>query len=405
MDRGPHPLSRLAALVLSLALVTVAAARATADVDTHIAAAYAAAYNLDQGEAMTSARAAVAADPSASRAHRALASIVWLQTLFVRGAVTVDHYMGGITRQTLNLPKPPPDLEHQFRESAARAVATAEDARRRNPKDLAALHDLGTAYGLQASWVASIDGRIMSAFGIARKAFDAEEEVLASDPNRHGAGTVVGSYRYAVASLGPTSRLVAYIAGFGGDKAKAFSLLESARRFGDARFEAATALVLIYSREGRHREAYGLLRQMTAEYPRNRVLVLEEGSAAIRAGLAREADAILTRGLSALDRDYRNKMPGERALWLYKRGLARLNQNHLTEAAADFSAAMSSHPEPWVTGRLHLEFGKLADLGARRDDAVARYRLARDTAKAAHDPINVAEAERLLRRPFVMGRG
>jgi hypothetical protein len=97
-------------------------------------------------------------------------------------------------------------------------------------------------------------------------------------------------------------------------------------------------------------------------------------------------------------------MPGERALWLYKRGLARLNQNRPTEAAADFSAAIAALPEPWVAGRLHLEFGKLADMAGRRADALARYRLARDAARAANDPANLNQANLYLRRPFVMGK-
>jgi tetratricopeptide (TPR) repeat protein len=379
-------------------------ARATVNVDTHLAAAFGAAYNLDHDSARASAAAAVAAGPEMSQAHRALASVVWLETLFSRGALTVDHYLGDVAGASLSLPKPPASLETTFHGSIGRAIATAEAARRRNWADVRALHDLGTAYALQASWVASVEGRLMSAFGIARRAFDAEEEVLERDPSRAGAGAVVGAYRYAVANMGLTSRMLAYLAGFGGDRAKAISLLEAAGRAGDARVEARTILVVIHSREGRHREAYTLLGQLAAEFPRNRVFVLEQGAAAIRAGLAREADAILTRGLAGLDRDSRRRMPGERALWLYKRGLARLNQNRQTEAAADFSAAMTSVPQHWVAGRLHLEIGKLADLAGRRTDAVARYRLARDVARAANDPAGVVAAERLLKRPFLMGR-
>jgi tetratricopeptide (TPR) repeat protein len=398
----PHLLFGLAALVAIT--VVPSPVRATNDVETHIAAAFSSAYNLDQDAALASARAAVASGPDVSRAHRTLASIVWLQALFTRGAVTVDHYMGGLTRSTLNLPKPPADLETIFRDATTRAIAAAEAARRRNPRDVSALHDLGAAYGLQASWTASVEGSVMGAFGIARRAYDAEEEVLERDPARTGAGTVVGTYRYAVASLGLTSRMFAYLAGFGGDKNKAMALLEAASRSGDARFEARTALVLIYSREGRHKAAYDLLGQMSADYPRNRILVLERGAAAIRAGLAREADGLLTRGFAMFEEDPRRKIPGERALWLYKRGLARLNQNKPTEAALDFTAAMAAHPEPWVAGRLQLEFGKLADMAGRRADALTRYRVARDTARTANDPANYNDAILYLRKPFVMGR-
>jgi tetratricopeptide (TPR) repeat protein len=311
--------------------------------------------------------------------------------------------MGGLTKSQIILPKPPADIDAEFRRAVTRAIELADAAHRRDRRDLTALHDLGTAQGLQASWTASVEGRVMAAFGAARKAFDAEETVLNRDPRNVGAGTVVGTYRYAVASLGIASRMVAYLAGFGGDKTRAMTLLESAGRRGDSRFEARTALVLIYSREGRHGEAYALLGQMAAEYPRNRILVLEQAAAAIRAGRAPEAEALLTRGLSALDQDSRRKIPGERALWLYKRGLARLNQNHQETAAADFTSALGSAPEPWVHGRIHLELGKLADLAGQRTAALARYRTARDMGRSANDPLGVADADRLLRRPFSMG--
>jgi hypothetical protein len=78
------------------------------------------------------------------------------------------------------------------------------------------------------------------------------------------------------------------------------------------------------------------------------LFVLEQGAAAIRAGRAAEAEAILTRGLVALDADTRPKLPGERALWFYKRGLARLNQNHPPDATVDLRAALSSSPQAWV---------------------------------------------------------
>lgn len=398
------PLARACAVALVVAtmLATSVAGQNSADTttDARITTAFTAAYNLDQDAALDGARAAVAADPTASRAHRALATVLWLRALFLRGAVTVDHYMGGLTKSQIVLPKPPVEIETEFHQAVTRAIELAEAARRARPGDLGATHDLGAAYGLQASWTASVDGRVMSAFSSARKAFDAEETVLTRDPRRTSAGTVVGTYRYAVASLGLTSRMVAYIAGFGGDKAKAISLLESASRGGDSRFEARTALVLIYSREGRHQDAAHLLSQMAAEYPRNRILQLEHAAACIRAGRSPEADAILTRGLSSLDQDTRRKIPGERALWLYKRGLARLNQNHLADARHDLDAALGSGPEPWVQGRIHLELGKLSDLAGARSEAVAAYRTAQGFSRKANDPIALSEAERLARRPF-----
>jgi tetratricopeptide (TPR) repeat protein len=180
-------------------------------------------------------------------------------------------------------------------------------------------------------------------------------------------------------------------------------LLEAASVAGaSTHVEASTALTLIYSREGRHADAVNVLRGLATEFPRNRLFVLEQGAAAIRAGKAADADVILTNGLAMLDRDDRRKMPGERALWLYKRGMARLNLNRLALASADFQQALDNQPVDWVKGRIHLATGKVADLQGRRAEALAEYRTARALARAAEDAPAADDAAHWLETPFTM---
>ena len=168
--------------------------------------------------------------------------------------------------------------------------------------------------------------------------------------------------------------------------------------------ESRTALVLIYSREGRHADAYRLLGELVAAYPRNRLCVREQGSAAIRAGKHSEAEAILSAGLAALDRDRRARMPGERGLWLYKRGLARFGRDKRAESAADLQEALRNTPPEWVRGRALLTLGKIADLNGQRAEAVTNYRTAREVGTQARDTAGAAEATRLLSRPYVRPR-
>jgi hypothetical protein len=112
---------------------------------------------------------------------------------------------------------------------------------------------------------------------------------------------------------------------------------------------------------------------------------------------------VLTRGLAAFDTDHRPKMPGERALWLYKRGLARLMLNRQREALVDLRSALELLPVDWVRGRTHLELGKLADLSSDRPVALAEYRQAKAICDASDDPIGASDASRFLKRPFVLG--
>jgi len=372
----------------------------TSPLDDAIDRAYDAAYNLDHDNAIQLARSAVSLAPGEARAHRSLAGILWLQMLFQRGAVTVDNYLGGVTKAQLTLPKPAPALDAEFKKELGLAMSLAEEKLRKNARDMNAKYDAGAAYALQASYTASVEGSVMSAFGPAKRAFNAHEDVLNKDPQRADAGIVVGSYRYIVAMQALPTRMFAYMAGFGGGKDKGIDLLEAANRGAEGRMEAAVALILIYSREARYADALRLLREYSAEYPRNRILVLELGSAAIRAGRLVEADATLSRGLAAFDADPRPKIPGERALWTYKRGLARLLMNRQADAFVDFGSVLEQHPVDWVRGRTHLELGKLADLAANRPGALAQYKQAKALCEASNDPICAADASRFLRRPF-----
>ncbi len=391
----------------SLAVGCAASARAetAAALDAQIDAALHAAYDLDRAAGLSAARRAVALAPDESRAHRALATLLWLDALFQRGAVTVDTYLGGVTSSRLSLPRPPEAVDAEFRQEIQKAIDLADARHRAQPGDLGALEDLGAAYGIEASYTASVDGHVMGAIGIARRAFDLEEDVLARDPGDPNAAIIVGSYRYAVSKLGVASRMLAYLAGFGGGTERGIALLEAASRRTDAPVEARTALVLIYSREGRHRDALRVLAGLAADFPHNRVFVLEQAAAAIRAGRPAEADTLLTRGLAALDHDPRPRMPGERALWLYKRGFARLKLDHMEAASTDLRAALDAGPLPWIRGRITLALGEVADARGRRADAVTHYRDARRLADSIDDPLCSARAVQLLRSPFVLRGG
>jgi tetratricopeptide (TPR) repeat protein len=357
-------------------------------------------YNLDYPEAITHARRAIALGPDSSRAHRGLASVLWLHMLFQRGAVSIDHYLGSFSKSQVNLPKPDPVLAEEFKRVVGRAIDLANARLKVNPKDLQAKFDAGAAYGLQASYVASVEGSVMSAFGIAKNAYNAQEEVMDRDPSRVAAGLVVGTYRYLISTLNLPTRVVAYIAGFGGGKEKGIKLLEGAALDPETRVDAEFALMLIYSREGRHNDVVRIAHKLSTEFPKNRLLVLEEGAAAIRAGRASEADATLTRGLEGLVRDTRPRVPGEESLWLYKRGLARLNQNRLPAATTDLNAAMSAQPTNWIRGRIYVELGKLADLAGKRAEAQTAYRTAKTACEAHADTLCANEASTHLKKPF-----
>ena len=284
------------------------------------------AYNLDHDQALDLLRGAILQTPDDPAPHRSLAAILWLNILFRRGAVTVDHYLGSFSRAKVDLAKPPPEIDREFRDEVNKAIALAEKRTSVNPKDAQAHYDLGAALGLRASYVATVEGRLMAGFRAARQSYDEHEKVLALAPWRKDAELIVGTYRYLVSTLSLPMRMMAYVVGFGGGRERGIQMLEDAASarvlsgggttvVNDARVDALFALVLVYNRERRFDDALRVLEELRRLYPRNRLLLLEAGATALRGGQAERAEGLLSEGLAAFARDTRPKIPGEDALW------------------------------------------------------------------------------------------
>jgi predicted Zn-dependent protease len=73
--------------------------------------------------------------------------------------------------------------------------------------------------------------------------------------------------------------------------------------------------VLLYNREGRHDAALQVIKELQRQYPRNRLLWLEEGKTLLRAGRPADAIVALEEGLARLARDARPRAPGEESRW------------------------------------------------------------------------------------------
>jgi tetratricopeptide (TPR) repeat protein len=246
--------------------------------------------------------------------------------------------------------------------------------------------------------MATVEGRLMAGFKAARRCYDEHERVLALDSSRHDAGLVVGTYRYVVSTLSLPMRMLAYVAGLGGGRNRGIQVLEAAAASNsDARAEAMFALVLVYNRERRYDDALRMLQQLRRTFPRNRLVVLETGATALRAGRAQQADAVLTEGLTMLASDKRPRIPGEEALWHYKRGAARALAGQRDAAIADLRLATPDSAPPWVRGRARLELGRLALGRGDLKGAAEEARQAEVLCQSGRDP-ECAEAARLLSR-------
>ncbi|HEX4566494.1 MAG TPA: hypothetical protein VH138_07660, partial [Vicinamibacterales bacterium] len=248
----------------------------------------------------------------------------------------------------------------------------------------------------QATYTASVDGHLMAGFRAARRSYEEMERVIELDPSRTDAGLIIGTYRYIVSTLSLPMRVMAYVAGFGGGRERGLKMIEeTAAAQGENRTDAEFALVLLYNREQRYADAMRVLTELRRQYPRNRLVLLEAGATALRAGHGAEADTLLSDGIGVLAHDTRPRIPGEEALWHYKRGAARVMLGRGEEALADLRIALKPDAAGWVQGRAHVELARLAK--QRGDQPGARREADQATALCEKngDPICVAEAKKL----------
>ncbi len=341
------------------------------DIAEDLARAYDLAYNLDHEAAVDVFEATIAADASNPATHRGLAAMTWMRILFLRGTLTVADYLGGVTAKNVDLPDPPADLAATFDEHVTRAVILSKALVEASPDDPDAYYQLGASLALAASYRATIEGEVIEALKPAKAAYDAHQRVLELDPTRKDAMLIVGTYRYLVATLPLPIRMMARMVGFGGGREEGLELIREAADYdGDTRTEAAIGLVLLYNREREFVAAEQVLRRLQRQYPRNRVFWLESAATALRDDRPALAASSLRQGFSMLETDPRIRMQGEEALWRYLRGKTRLELKRDAAARRDLMHVLELNARLWVTGRAHLELGKLADLSG--DHATAR---------------------------------
>jgi tetratricopeptide (TPR) repeat protein len=391
---------RAVAVVVVLAWAQIADPRPRANPAALRAEGLSLGYDLDHAEAMDTFDRAIALAPDDPAGHRLAAALIWIRVLFAQGAITVDDYLGSVRSDAARTP-PPAALDREFHNRLRRAIDLSEARLRAHPDDADAHFQAGAAYGYQATYTATVEGRVLASFGAARRAYREHQRAMAIDPRRTDAGLTVGLYRYAIAELSAPARLMARLAGISGSKASGLALVEAAAATpSDVQSNARFTLILLYNRERRYDDALRTIADLQRRYPRNRLLWLEAGMTALRAGRAADACAAIESGLAQLAADPRPRASGEDARWHFAHGAALVALHDIARAAPDLEAALAGATRDWVRGRVKKELGKIADLQNDRPRALAAYRDAERLCRADHDDECVADARALLKRPF-----
>jgi tetratricopeptide (TPR) repeat protein len=385
----------LAAIV---ALTSAAPAVANRESEALRAKASTQIFNLDRDLAVDTFRQAIAADPGDPAAYRGLATALWLSITFRRGNMTVDDFLGKVSKPSTTAPPPPAEVAAAFRDALDRALALSRSRIEQNPKDADAHYQLGAAVGLRASYTATVESSAMGAFRAAREAYDEEEKAMVLDPGRKDAGLIVGTYRYIVATLSLPIRWAAYVVGFGGDKDRGLQMIEEAAAYrGDNEEDARFALILLYNREKRYDDALRELKVLQTRYPRNRLVWLEMGATHIRAGHVAEAVRVLEEGSALFTADTRTRMFGEDSIWALKRGTARAWAGRTADAESDLTRAIALEGRKWVKGRAHLELGRIQLKAGNKAAARPEFQAAIALCEGDNDQVYADEARRLIK--------
>ena len=361
-------------------------------------------YNLRLDQALRHFRQAVDADPRDPASYRAVAATYFMRIAFRRGAVTADDFLGGnANADKVDVPKPPADLALAFHQNADKALQLAEQRLLTNPNEADAHYQVGAAIALQASYSATIDGQVFSAFKFARRRLSRRTPRRSNSIHAFwlDAGLIVGLYEYIISTRSMPVRLLARVGGLEGNKARGITLIEAAARYpGENQTDARMALSLLYTKAQRYDEALQMLSELQARYPDNRLLWLESGATELRAGRYQDATRMLNGGFPKLSNPTSMRVFGEEALWRYKRGASLVGLRRSAEATTELKTSLSKEGRDWVHGRAHTVLGKLADLAGNRGVACEQYYEAARLAKAADDSIGAAEAEKLLAKRY-----
>jgi len=367
-------------------------------------------YNLDYDKALKDFKEMQRLYPDNPAGPQMLAARVWAKTLYETRRLQSSLYSSQGFYSSGD-DKVDPKVIAEFRNLTREAKRLAELRLKKNPKDIEALHWLGSIEGLKASFEEAVERRHFAALKDGNDAVDHHREVLKLDPKRIDANITIGLYEYAVASLPLPIKIIAGITGFRGSKKKGLKLIEQVASEGRwSRDDARTLLIVLYTREKRYPEALAHARALMAKYPRNYLFRLEAADALVsqaeverksknvEAAVKAEREAFATFEDLLHDRSVRDTAVRAMDLVHFKYGEALLTAGEGERAAKEFLAsAKVDHAEPSLVTMAHLYAARAYDLAGKREEALTQYRevLTRPDIYAAHE-----EARKGLLKPY-----
>lgn len=367
-------------------------------------------YNLDYEKARQKFKQISQLYPHHPAGPKLLAGGVWIKTLYQSRRLQTSLY-NSETFYAEGEDKVDPKIIEEFRTLTREAKRLSEARLKQYPRDIEALDFLASTAGLRASFLEAVERRHFAALREGSEAVDRHKDVLKLDPNYVDAELTIGIYEYVIGSLPLPVRFLVGITGARGSKKRGLERLERVAKEGRwTQDDAKSALLLLYTREGRFREIVPIARELGAKYPRNYIFRLEEAKALIAvaeeerkaknvaAAEKAEQEALQTFEDLLNDRELRDTVGRALDLVHFKYGEVLMTAGYADRAAKEFlTATRAQDADAGMVTMAHLYAGRALDVAGKRDEAVAQYQkvLTRPNVYAAHD-----QAKQGLRAPY-----
>jgi tetratricopeptide (TPR) repeat protein len=336
-------------------------------------------YNLEYDEALNDFQRAVAASPSDPELHNHVAQTIVVQEMYRNGALESELVSG--TNSFVRRPKlnTTPETEKRFLDELGRAMSLSEARLQKNPSDSAALYALGISYGLRSNFYWVVKKAWRDSLKDANAARRMHGRILELDPKNVDARLVEGLHDYIVGSLPWGFRMLGFMVGIHGDKARGIRTVQEVAASGRAnRLDAEIFLCALYRRENQTRLAIPLVEDLIGRFPRNYLLRLELSQMYSQAGdKARALDAVEEIGrLKSRHSPGYDRVPMEKVY--FQKGTIQFWYNDLNDALDNLQKVAAQPEEVDLNSAVQawLRIGQVYDLTNRRNEALTAYRKA-----------------------------
>ncbi len=233
-------------------------------------------YNLEYDQALAGFVAAASKDPNSPDIQNHIAQTILYREMFRAGMLQTQ--MLGTSNSFLKTPKlqMSPADQQQFSAAIQRAMEREQARLDENPNDTAALYALGVSHSLLGQYDFVVRKAYLDALHDITRARKCHARLTRLDPDWVDAELTQGVYDYAIGSLRLGWKVLGYLGGLEGNRARGIAAINRVASEGNLnRIDATIVLATIYRREHRSADAICVLKPLIPLLPRNYLLRLE----------------------------------------------------------------------------------------------------------------------------------